>query len=248
MHIIPVLDIQGGTVVRAVGGRRSEYRPLVSRLTSSTEPVAVASAIRDRFRLSEFYLADLDAIAGRTPDFEIYARLRAADFRLWVDSGIRDAADIECIADHVNNVVIASETLRCPITLFSCGAKRQRNGESVRVPPRRLRVAAKQLVFSLDLRNGEPLADAAWGTVDPLQIAQRVISAGIRRIIVLDLARVGTNAGVSEELIGSLTDHFPAAEFYVGGGIRGWDDVKKLEPLGVAGVLVASALHDGRLD
>src|SRR3954451_24567824 len=48
MQIIPVLDIQGGIVVRAIGGRRSEYRPLVSRLTDSTEPLAVAHAMRAR--------------------------------------------------------------------------------------------------------------------------------------------------------------------------------------------------------
>ena len=35
MRIIPVLDLMNGVAVRAVGGRRSEYRPLVSRLCAT---------------------------------------------------------------------------------------------------------------------------------------------------------------------------------------------------------------------
>jgi uncharacterized protein related to proFAR isomerase len=35
---------------------------------------------------------------------------------------------------------------------------------------------------------------------------------------------------------------------HAGGGIRGWDDVRRLETAGVAGVLLASTLHDGTFD
>ena len=62
MRFLPVLDIRGGIVVRALAGRRSEYRPLVSQLTDSTDPVVVAEAIRADFGWTEFYVADLDAI------------------------------------------------------------------------------------------------------------------------------------------------------------------------------------------
>ena len=41
MRIIPVLDVLGGCVVRGVGGRRDEYRPIVSKLCNSREPPAV---------------------------------------------------------------------------------------------------------------------------------------------------------------------------------------------------------------
>ncbi len=45
MRIIPVIDVMDGVVVRAIGGRRDEYRPLVSQLTVSTDPIAVAKAL-----------------------------------------------------------------------------------------------------------------------------------------------------------------------------------------------------------
>lgn len=114
MRILPVLDILGGIVVRALAGRRSEYRPLVSRLTESTDPVTVAGAIRERFGWSEFYVADLDAIiAHRFPDnIRVYERLRAAGFRLWLDAGVREPADANRIATYADKVIVGLETLR----------------------------------------------------------------------------------------------------------------------------------------
>src|SRR5579872_5647704 len=47
MRIVPVLDLLGGVVVRGVGGRRREYRPVVSRLTPSCDPLDVARAFAD---------------------------------------------------------------------------------------------------------------------------------------------------------------------------------------------------------
>jgi phosphoribosylformimino-5-aminoimidazole carboxamide ribotide isomerase len=229
MQIVPVLDIQGGTVVRAIGGRRAEYRPLVSKLTHSTEPLAVASAIRKRFNFDEFYLADLDAIAGSPPATAIHDRLRTNDFRLWIDVGLRDINDADSIANHAGYIIVALETLRP----FSREAKSSEPS------------ALAHFIFSLDMRDGQPLGN--WRPSDPFAILERVTSCGITRIIVLDLARVGTHTGVAEQFITSLVRQFPSVEFFVGGGVRGWNDIETLKRLGVAGVLIASALHDGLL-
>src|SRR5262245_44538124 len=87
MRIVPVLDLKGGFVVAAVGGRRQEYQPIVSRLTSSAEPLAVARAFREHLGFEEIYLADLDAIANQPPALALYAELIQHDFRVWVDAG-----------------------------------------------------------------------------------------------------------------------------------------------------------------
>jgi phosphoribosylformimino-5-aminoimidazole carboxamide ribotide isomerase len=96
------------------------------------------------------------------------------------------------------------------------------------------------------LRDGHPLG--AWNTTDPLVIAERAIAASIQRLIVLDLARVGMPDGTgTEDLARTLIHRFADLQLFVGGGVRSMDDVKRLEALGVRGVLVASALHDGLL-
>jgi phosphoribosylformimino-5-aminoimidazole carboxamide ribotide isomerase len=233
MQIIPVLDIQAGQVVRGVAGRRSEYRPIVSRLTTSTLPVDVAEAFRQHFGLSSLYLADLDAIAGQPPDVALYAALHARGFRLYVDAGVADVERAVVLAEAgVSSIVVGLETVRGPDVLTGCCAE----------------LGADRVVFSLDMKEGRPLGSlAAWDSSEPFAIARQAIVRGVRRLIVLDLARVGVGSGVgTEDLCRRLSALPEPLEVIAGGGIRGQDDVDRLAACGVTGVLVASALHDGR--
>ena len=62
MQIIPVIDLLGGQVVRGIGGRRSEYRPIESQLVAGSDPGAIATAFVEHFGATTCYVADLDAI------------------------------------------------------------------------------------------------------------------------------------------------------------------------------------------
>jgi phosphoribosylformimino-5-aminoimidazole carboxamide ribotide isomerase len=230
MRLIPVLDVMNGVVVRGVGGRRAEYRPIVSQLTTSTEPVAVARALVETCHPNELYLADLDAIAGSPPAVDVYRAIRVVGARLWVDAGVRNADEARVVADAGCDVVGGLETVTSPEVL----------GEIVAA------VGANRVMFSLDLRDGAPLRD--WGGHAPLSVAATALRIGITRIIVLDLARVGGAGGTgTEELCREIVSAYPHVEVIAGGGVSGPDDLKRLESCGVRGVLVASALHDGRI-
>jgi len=234
MRILPVLDLQNGLVVRGVGGRRQEYRPVVSRLTSSSRPLDVALAFRAHFGFDELYLADLDAIAGHPPAWDTYASLREAGFRLNVDAGVRTTADAKPLAGAgVEGIVAGLETLTGP--------------EVVRDLCREL--GSKRILFSLDLKEGRPLGNlATWYTTEAWPIVERAVHLGVRRVIVLDLARVGGHGGTgTEEFCARLVGEFPGVEMLAGGGVRDEDDLVRLRQAGVKVVLVASALHDGRL-
>jgi phosphoribosylformimino-5-aminoimidazole carboxamide ribotide isomerase len=233
MRIVPVLDLKVGHVVRGVGGRREEYRPVVSRLTDSAAPVDVATAFRDHFGLSELYVADLDAIAGAGPALETYAALRALGCTLWVDAGLRQAVQAEVlIGASVETIVAGLETLAGP-------------EELTRLCER----YAERVVFSLDLKEGRPLGDLrGWDAGSAWDVASQAVALGARRLLVLDLARVGGGEGTgTEELCRRLVEASPGVEIAAGGGVCGPDDLRRLREGGIAAVLVASALHDGRL-
>jgi phosphoribosylformimino-5-aminoimidazole carboxamide ribotide isomerase len=233
MHVLPVLDLMAGQVVRGIAGRRGEYRPVVSRLTPSSEPAAVAAAFADHFGLTEFYLADLDAIGGNAPAFDVYAQLGAGGHRLWVDAGIRTPERArELVRAGVERVVVGLETVAGPAVL---AAAVEELGERV--------------VFSLDLRDGRPLgAVAAWPAQGVEGIAAHAVALGVGTVIVLDLARVGVGSGTGVEgLCARLTRACPGLAVYAGGGVRGASDLRQLRAAGVRGALVASALHDGLL-
>lgn len=234
MLLIPVLDLKNGDVVRGVGGNREQYRPIVSGLTPRTSPRDVALALFEAFRPPCVYIADLDAIAGSRPSFELFADLESSGLRLWVDAGVRSADDAAALAGAgVAGVVLGSETLVGPEVL----------GRVVR------ELGPERVIVSLDLRAGSLLGSAVrWRLPDAPALARAAVETGVRRLIVLDLAYVGGGKGTgTEALCARLTSAHPGVEIYAGGGIRGMDDVDRLQACGVKGVLVASALHDGRI-
>lgn len=233
MRIVPVLDVMNGEVVRGIGGRREEYRPIVSRLTASSRPLDVARAIQNHFGLSEFYLADLDALRGGAPHPTLYAALREQGFRLWVDAGVRELTQACQMAEcGIERIIAGLETVAGPAALAAM------------VP-----VLGERLVFSLDLRAGEPLGDrGAWNGGDAWSIAEQAIGLGVRRLLVLDLARVGLGDGTGTlPLCSRLCAQFPDVEISAGGGVRHASDLEALRQCGVRAALVASALHDGQL-
>jgi phosphoribosylformimino-5-aminoimidazole carboxamide ribotide isomerase len=108
----------------------------------------------------------------------------------------------------------------------------------------------ERVVLSVDLRNGRVLTrDDVWGPdPDAAAVVEQAMAVGVRRAIVLELARVGTGIGPGTvELCGQLRQRFPGIELIAGGGVRNWNDVDQLGAVGVDGVLVASALHDGAM-
>jgi phosphoribosylformimino-5-aminoimidazole carboxamide ribotide isomerase len=236
MRVVPVLDVRDGEAVHAVAGQRAHYAPLRSGLATGTaDPTRVARAFRDRLALETVYLADLDAIGGTGTNDPVVRNLVSLGLAVWLDAGARDAPDAaRAAALRVDSVVLALETLDGPEALGRCVA-----------------AVGPAAVWSLDLRDGRPLVapGADWGTHDPLTLADRAVARGVRRAIVLDLARVGTGTGVAATagLVARLRARHPAVAWAVGGGVAGEADLEALARAGAVAALVGSALHDGRL-
>jgi phosphoribosylformimino-5-aminoimidazole carboxamide ribotide isomerase len=234
MHIIPVLDLKAGHIVHARAGRRQDYQPIVSSLTRSSQPVEVAQAFRERFRFAELYLADLDAIAGAPPDLATYMALQSLGFRLWVDAGVRDTATATpLLKARMDHIIAGLETVAGPQALSAIG----------------LQIGTERVVFSLDLKDGQPLGDRSfWPQMDAWSIATEAVAIGIQQIIILDLARVGGQGGTgTEDLCKRLASQYPDVEIVAGGGVRNRTDLQRLQACGVRAALVASALHNGQL-
>lgn len=235
VRVVPVLDLRGGLAVHARGGAREGYRPVRSRLDPGSDPLDLAHAYRDRLGLDALYVADLDAIAGAPPDTPLYRRLANLGLELWVDAGALDARRLgELRASGVARVIAATETLAGPAGLADLAATADPD----------------TLIFGLDLRAGRPIVApwAGWPSNDPLVLVGSAWEAGLRRFVVLDLARVGAGGGVSGlDLAAALVRAFPGAEVAVGGGVAGPGDLRDAEAAGATAVLVGSALHDGRL-
>lgn len=236
--ILPVIDLKDGLVVRAVAGRRQEYRPVASCLTSDSSPGSIAHALVEQLESIDAYVADIGAIQGNPIDGESLLRIVEAGLHLIVDAGTanrRQAAallSIPALREHLAGIVMGLESTCCLKEL-------RETIESIGVD---------HSVFSLDLRDGRPMTDLPpWRNLSPESIAVEAAEMGFRRFIVLDLARVGVSQGTGLETIcQSLRTQLPEVELIAGGGVRDRSDVDHLLQAGCNAVLVGSALHDGR--
>ena len=235
MRIIPVIDLKDGLAVHAVKGERQSYQPLKSALVDTAYPLDVANAYRQQLGLCEAYVADLDAILHARPQLELIAELsRESGLELMVDAGIHDPENVlELLSIGASKVIIGAETLT---------AWRELQDIQAIVP-------GEKLVFSLDMRAGVLLSSCPeLLALSPLEAIQRLHESGWQEIILLDLARVGTQSGVDRGLIDKARKRFSQLKLLVGGGIRDIDDLKNMKASGVSGVLVATILHLGLLD
>jgi phosphoribosylformimino-5-aminoimidazole carboxamide ribotide isomerase len=231
------LDLAAGRAVHARGGRREDYAPVREAAGSLIEPgdaLALARAYLEHLGLTELYAADLDAISGAATQDAVIADLAALGARLWLDAGVSSIDGARHALElGAAGVIVGLETLPSFDALASiCAA-----------------VGGDRVVFSLDLRNGEPVVAAAASVRHesvPV-IAARAAASGAGSVIVIDLARVGGGEGLDLALIARVRAAVPGRPLLAGGGVRNLDDVRRLADAGCDGVLVASALHDGRL-
>ena len=236
MRIVGVIDIQKGRAVQARGGDRGAYEPVdrAAGMPVGGDADALARVYVEALGVPELYVADLDAIQDGIDAFNrvVVRDIVALGFPVWTDAGVSSLAQARTVlATGASRAIVGLETL----TSFS--ALREicdtfRGG---------------RIAFSLDLRNGVPVAMP--NVVDPgstpADIAVLAAAAGVEAIIVLDLGHVGMETGVDLPLLASLRRALPTTELFVGGGVRGESDLAALSSAGCDGALMATALLTG---
>lgn len=218
-RIVPVIDVWNGQVVRAVAGRRSEYRPIVSRVTTSTEPLQVAKDLLAKTGAKELYVADLDAIRGGRSSDAVRELLNGIVVPVWFDCGHQ-------FKGSRVKPVLGFESAPSPDLLSDDGTFS-------------LDLLSGELFGPWESWNVASSRD--W-----MSIVEMAVAKGIRALIVLDLAAVGVGEGPRTLAIcRRIRERFPNLELLAGGGVRNASDLARFGEVGVDAVLIASAIHDG---
>lgn len=241
MRILPVLDVLDAMVVRGIAGQRASYRPIQSQLTSESDAVSVCRAFQRHLGITEYYVADLDAIERDIPNYPVLQSILQPQYQLWLDAGFASAEKLASVMERLP----LEQLHRIIVGLECCSGIESLQAMQACVTP-------GQLAFSLDLQQGKPLlpehASEQWQQASAIDIACQVLELGIQTLIVLDLAAVGMGQGTPTlALCQTLRERYPKMELVTGGGVRDRGDLQALEESGCDGVLIASALHDGRL-
>jgi len=197
-------------------------------------PTALARTYVDGLGVRELYVADLDAIdrGPRALQSGCIADIASLGVPVWVDAGTSTVDDsLRVLQTGASIVVVGLETLRSLDVLGEiCSA-----------------LGRASVAFSLDVRDGAPVvvpnADHAAATA--VSIAATAVAMGVQTMVVLDIARVGTGAGIDLVLIAEVRAAAPEVALFAGGGVRGPSDLATLGRVGCRGALVATALLSG---
>jgi len=234
MQIIPVLDLKGGIAVQAFRGERDRYGPLVSVLCKSSDPMDLSRNFERKLGSSVLYIADLDGIQRQVRDWTLIEEIRTqTNLHIYLDTGIRTKNDLLYVADQgIDYSIIATETMTDHQEILEGIQELKQN---------------QKVVISLDIWQGQIMAkDPAIANMSLKSILSTFNYEQVMGFIVLELTQIGTQEGVSKSPVREVLDH-TSKRVITGGGIKDVDGLLELKSLGVHGVLVGTALHNGNI-
>jgi phosphoribosylformimino-5-aminoimidazole carboxamide ribotide isomerase len=224
--VFPAIDLRGGRCVRLRQGdfeRAKEY---------DADPVERAREW-ERRGARALHVVDLDgAREGRPVQLELVGEIAGSvGVPVQVGGGVRTLRDLRAVRE--------------------AGARRVVIGTAA-VGDRELRRRAVEelgadLVVAVDARDGI-VATHAWRSssgVEVLDLAGELATDGVGTLLYTDVSRDGTFSGVALEETAAIASIVPTI---ASGGVRGVRDVVALSKIGgVVGVIVGTALYEGRV-
>ena len=228
MLVIPAIDLKNGSCVRLVQGRETDVT------VYDENPVEVAKKFA-RAGAQMIHVVDLDGafIGGESPNRAVVKQIVAAvDVKIEFGGGVRTVDDVEQLCDAgVSRIVLGTIAVESPELIEKLAAR-----------------FAEKIGVGIDARNGMVMT-RGWESetqISAVDLAQRVASYGIERIIYTDIARDGMLTGPNIEQTVAVAR---AAKVHVtaSGGVSSLDDIRRLrdarEPL-LDSVIVGKALYE----
>jgi phosphoribosylformimino-5-aminoimidazole carboxamide ribotide isomerase len=221
MDLYPAVDVAGGRVARA---------PAVP--AGADDPLAVARAFVAAGARWLHYV-DMDRAYRRGENHAVTRRLLEAGLgRVQVGGGLAGEKDVrEILTWGATRVIVgaaaALDAGAIDRLLFAFGAGR-------------LGVALDVADGRLTPRGGTKVDPG----VSPLGLARRLQAQGIRTVVYTEVPRDGALAGADLDAAAGVTEL--GLDVIVSGGIAGLDELARAKKLGLAGVVIGRALHEGR--
>ena len=224
--VFPAIDLRGGRCVRLRQGdfdQQKEY---------DADPAGRAREW-ERRGAEAIHVVDLDgAKEGRPIQLDVIRTISSAvDIPVQAGGGVRALADLR--------------------SLREAGAARVVMGTAA-VIDRELRRRVLEelgdaLVVAVDARDGIVATHGWLGSsgVGVLDLASELAEDGVGTVLYTDVSRDGMDSGAAVEETAAIARRIPAI---ASGGVRGAEDVAALSGIrGVAGVIVGTALYEGRV-
>jgi phosphoribosylformimino-5-aminoimidazole carboxamide ribotide isomerase len=228
--LYPAIDLKGGQAVRL---RQGDFD---QSTVFSDDPVAQARAFAEQ-GADSLHVVDLDGAREGEPVHAALVASIAAAFpgTVHFGGGLRSRPAIEtALATGVDRVVVGTAALD-DRDLLEWAIDR----------------LGDRLVVALDARQGK-VATHGWTQVSDrsaVQVAEELISTGVRHLLYTDIGRDGTLGGPNTRALRRLAEAVEPLDVIASGGISSLADLRRLGELklgNLSGVIVGRALYEGR--
>ncbi len=231
--IIPAIDLIDGSVVRLYQGdyeQKTQY---------AFDPVDVVNNYADA-GAEWLHIVDLTGAKDTSKrQLDLIGRMvDTGRMQFQAGGGIRSEDDVKQLLDiGVKRVVIGSLAVKEPELVKGWVSK----------------YGAEAIVLALDVNidaNGNKMiATHGWQqdsgvALEPL--LEDFLSVGAKHVLCTDISRDGTLKGANEALYAEMTARFPSVSWQASGGIGSLDDIARLKPANVGGVILGRALLEGK--
>ncbi len=231
--IYPAIDLMDGGCVRLFKGDFNQ------RTNYSADPVQMAKDFA-KAGAKWLHVVDLDGAkneyAGQS---ELIINIaQKSGLNVQTGGGIRELSQIQrLLAGGIERVVIGSLAVSNPTMvrrwLSELGPKRIVLALDVTIDA--------QGVPSPTLRGWTQTSDKTlWDVLDGY------LSAGLRHILVTDIAKDGVLGGANVGLYQEIMRKYPKLDLITSGGVGSLDDVRALKRLKPAGIIIGKALYENK--
>ena len=222
MELIPAIDILNNIVVHGQGGERKKYKPIKSKILTSSNLQHVIEMILKEYNFKTIYLADLNSIAKNKDNFKLIEKTlkKFPKIDFWIDFGIKSLNDFKKIGKFPFTPIIGTESI-----------------ENIKEFKKILKKFNNKIVLSLDYKKNKFLG--------PKEITNNS-NFWPTQIILMFLDKVGLNKGPNFIQIEKIIKN-TGFKYYLGGGIRNNKDIFVLKSMNINGVLLSTAIHKRKI-
>lgn len=231
MIILPAIDIKDGNCVRLFKGDFSTVEKVASDYLETAKGFEEAGA-------SWIHMVDLDgAKEGRPVNTKIYTDVaEKTNLKVELGGGIRN---LETIQEYLNmgitRVILGSVALKNPKLVSNAVEK----------------FGSEKIVVGIDAVNGM-VATEGWlesSDVNYIELADKMISVGVKYFIFTDISKDGTLSGVNVEQLKALSDStIGRANIVASGGVHTMADIIACKEMGLYGTICGKSIYKGTLD
>ena len=226
--VIPAIDIMGGKCVRLFQGDPKKAK------TYYDDPLEPARLFVEQ-GAELLHIVDLDAALGFGNNLNAISRIvKGVDVEIQVGGGVRSIERAETLFRiGVSRVVIGTAAIQNPIFLR----------EAVK------RFGGERIAGAVDSRGGVVMIEG-WrskSNLSYLEYADFLEESGVGSIIFTSVGRDGTLRGPALDEISALVLRVKVP-VVASGGVRDLNDVLEVSRTGVKGLIVGTAIYEGRLN